>query len=89
MSRADAPARGEGRYPALIVDFGGVLTTSIWTAFAVFCETEGLAPDAVRALFRDDRRAVVLLRGLETGELATRSSSAASASCSASTSTSA
>jgi epoxide hydrolase-like predicted phosphatase len=70
MSRADASARGEGRYRALIVDFGGVLTTSIWTAFAAFCETEGLAPDTVRALFRDDPRAVVLLRGLETGELA-------------------
>ena len=54
---------------ALIVDFGGVLTTSIWPAFAEFCETEGLAPDTVRELFRGDTEALGLLRGLETGEL--------------------
>jgi putative hydrolase of the HAD superfamily len=54
---------------ALIVDFGGVLTTSIWPAFAEFCEAEGLKPDAVRELFRDDAEALGLLRKLETGEL--------------------
>jgi putative hydrolase of the HAD superfamily len=55
---------------ALIVDFGGVLTTSIWEAFAVFCEAAGKKPDAVRELFRTDPEALRLLRGLETGELA-------------------
>src|SRR5215208_2941718 len=55
---------------ALIVDFGGVLTTSIWPAFSSFCEGEGLDPDAVRDLFRGDAEALRLLRGLETGELA-------------------
>ena len=55
---------------ALVVDFGGVLTTSIWTAFAAFCEGERLAPDAVRELFRADPQALALLRRLETGELA-------------------
>jgi epoxide hydrolase-like predicted phosphatase len=54
---------------ALVVDFGGVLTTSIWPAFAAFCETEGLAPERVRELFRGDAEALGLLRGLETGEL--------------------
>ncbi|MQA74546.1 MAG: HAD-IA family hydrolase [Solirubrobacterales bacterium] len=58
------------RRPALIVDFGGVLTTSIWPAFAAFCESVGLAPGTVRDLFRGDGRALALLRGLETGELA-------------------
>jgi putative hydrolase of the HAD superfamily len=53
-----------------VVDFGGVLTTSIWPAFAAFCEAEGLAPDTVRELFRGDSEALRLLRGLETGELA-------------------
>jgi putative hydrolase of the HAD superfamily len=53
---------------ALVVDFGGVLTTSIWPAFASFCETEGLAPATVRDLFRGDAEALKLLRGLETGE---------------------
>jgi putative hydrolase of the HAD superfamily len=54
---------------ALVVDFGGVLTTSIWSAFSEFCEAEGLAPDTVRELFRRDAEAVSLLRRLETGEL--------------------
>jgi haloacid dehalogenase superfamily, subfamily IA, variant 3 with third motif having DD or ED/haloacid dehalogenase superfamily, subfamily IA, variant 1 with third motif having Dx(3-4)D or Dx(3-4)E len=56
-------------YRALVVDFGGVLTTSIWPAFASFCEREGLAPETVRELFRADPDALALLRGLETGEL--------------------
>jgi epoxide hydrolase-like predicted phosphatase len=56
-------------YRALVVDFGGVLTTSIWPAFASFCEREGLAPETVRELFRADPDALGLLRGLETGEL--------------------
>lgn len=52
-----------------MVDFGGVLTTSIWPAFAAFCEGEGLAPDTVRELFRGDAAALGLLRALERGEL--------------------
>ena len=47
-----------------------MLTTSIWPAFAAFCEREGLAPETVRELFRGDAEALALLRGLETGELA-------------------
>ena len=46
-----------------------MLTTSIWPAFASFCEQEGLEADAVRDLFRGDAEALRLLRGLETGEL--------------------
>ena len=58
------------RQRALIVDFGGVLTTSIWPAFASFCERESLEAQTVRELFRGDAGALALLRGLETGELA-------------------
>jgi epoxide hydrolase-like predicted phosphatase len=54
---------------ALVVDFGGVLTTNIWRSFAAFCEEEGLDADRVRSLFRDDPDAVALLRRLETGEI--------------------
>ncbi len=46
-----------------------MLTTSIWPAFASFCEAEGLAPETVRELFRGDTEALKLLRGLETGDL--------------------
>jgi epoxide hydrolase-like predicted phosphatase len=57
------------RERALVVDFGGVLTTSIWPAFAAFCEREGLNANAVRELFKGDAEALGLLRGLETGDL--------------------
>jgi epoxide hydrolase-like predicted phosphatase len=58
---------GTGR--ALVVDFGGVLTTSIWPSFDAFCRAEGLAEGTVRELFRSDPDALADLRGLETGEL--------------------
>jgi putative hydrolase of the HAD superfamily len=54
---------------ALVVDYGGVLTTNVWVAFGEFCEAEGLDQDAVLRLFREDSEALALLRGLETGEL--------------------
>ena len=47
-----------------------MLTTSVWPAFAAFCESEGLAPETVRELFRSNPDALRMLRGLETGELA-------------------
>jgi epoxide hydrolase-like predicted phosphatase len=52
---------------ALIVDFGGVLTTSIWPAFDAFCRAEGLPDGAVRELFKRDPEALADLRELETG----------------------
>jgi putative hydrolase of the HAD superfamily len=53
---------------ALIVDFGGVLTTSIWPAFAQFCESEGLEPDTVLKLFRGDSEAFGRLLGVADHE---------------------
>jgi epoxide hydrolase-like predicted phosphatase len=60
---------GKPTFSALVVDFGGVLTTSIWPAFAAFCERVGKPQETVRDLFRNDARAIKLLRGLETGRL--------------------
>jgi putative hydrolase of the HAD superfamily len=56
---------------ALLVDFGGVLTTDIWSSFAAFCEQRGLDPDAAKRLFREDPNALAALRGLENGEVST------------------
>ena len=53
----------------LLVDYGGVLTTNVFDAFRDFCEAEGLDPDAVRRLFREDPAAVECVRGIERGEL--------------------
>jgi epoxide hydrolase-like predicted phosphatase len=54
----------------LLLDFGGVLTTSIWEAFDAFCRDEGLEEGTVRRLFRDDPGALADLRLLEKGEIA-------------------
>ena len=53
----------------LLLDFGGVLTTSIWEAFDEFCRSEGLEEGTVRRLFRDDPEALADLRRLEKGEV--------------------
>jgi epoxide hydrolase-like predicted phosphatase len=53
----------------LLVDYGGVLTTDVFASFRAFCAECGIAPDAVRELFRTDPAAYGLLVGLETGTL--------------------
>jgi epoxide hydrolase-like predicted phosphatase len=53
----------------LLVDFGGVLTTDVFTSFRAFCEAEGLLPDTVRDRFLKDPLARELLADLETGKL--------------------
>jgi epoxide hydrolase-like predicted phosphatase len=58
-----------GAYEAVLFDFGGVLTTPVWDSFAAFCHEEGLDPDAIKNLFREDPEALALLRQLETGRI--------------------
>ena len=53
----------------MLFDFGGVLTTPVWDSFAAFCRDEGLDPDAVKNLFRNDPEALQDLRALEKGDL--------------------
>ena len=53
----------------LLVDFGGVLTTNVFDSFKQFCVNEGLDPQAVKRLFREDPEALGELRRLEKGEL--------------------
>ena len=35
-------------YRGLLVDWGGVMTSDVFDTFRAFCESEGLAPDAIR-----------------------------------------
>jgi putative hydrolase of the HAD superfamily len=56
-------------YAAVFFDFGGVLTTPVWDSFASFCRSEGLDPDSIKNLFRNDPEALKDLRKLETGEM--------------------
>jgi epoxide hydrolase-like predicted phosphatase len=55
--------------PALLVDFGGVLTTNVFESFRSFCEAEGLEPNTVKEMFRSRGEGLDLLRQLERGEL--------------------
>jgi len=63
-------------FTGLLVDYGGVLTTSVWDSFGAFCRDEDIDPGEVRRLFRDDPSALALLRRLEVGELTEESFSA-------------
>ena len=58
-----------GRYRGLLVDWGGVMTSNVFDTFRAFCESEGLAADAIRDRFRNDRDSRELLIALETGQL--------------------
>jgi putative hydrolase of the HAD superfamily len=53
----------------LLIDWGGVLTSSVFEAFAAFCEAEGLDPQTLRRAFRADASARRLLEDLECGRL--------------------
>jgi epoxide hydrolase-like predicted phosphatase len=61
---------GRGHYRGLLIDYGGVLTSSLFDSFRSFCEVEGLAPETIGQLFRHDRACRELLIGLETGTVA-------------------
>ena len=50
----------------LLLDWGGVLTSNVFDSFRDFSVAEGLAPDTVKRLFREEPRARELVRGLET-----------------------
>jgi putative hydrolase of the HAD superfamily len=59
----------QGRYRGLVVDFGGVLSTSFDGALRSFCVREGLAPDALSRVFSLDAGAKGLLVDLERGAI--------------------
>ena len=59
----------EGPLTAVLVDFGGVLTTNVFASFRGFCRDEGLDPDAFLNMFRSDPEAIADLRRVERGEV--------------------
>lgn len=56
-------------YRALILDFGGVLTTDLWEAIRDCARREGLPPDAILDLLRKDPVIRELFAGLERGSV--------------------
>ncbi|HMD51793.1 MAG TPA: HAD family phosphatase [Solirubrobacteraceae bacterium] len=57
------------RRSALLIDWGGVLTTNLFTSFQSHCVSEGIDPQLLIGRFRRDAAARQLLIDLETGEL--------------------
>jgi epoxide hydrolase-like predicted phosphatase len=58
-----------GERSAVLLDWGGVMTTNLFDSFAAFCTTEGLDAGALRDLFRGDREARTLLIDFESGRI--------------------
>jgi epoxide hydrolase-like predicted phosphatase len=54
----------------LLIDWGGVMTTSLFHSFEAFCAEEGLDPAALSTLFRTDPQARRLLIDYECGRVA-------------------
>jgi len=59
----------EPAHRALLVDWGGVLTSDVFAGFKIFCEQEGIDPMRVRDLFAADPRGREALVELEIGEI--------------------
>lgn len=54
---------------ALLVDWGGVLTTNLFTSFGAFCTDEGIDPATLGPLFREHKEFRALLIAFEEGSV--------------------
>jgi len=68
------PGNGRGEAPggdreALLIDWGGVLTTNLFVSFHAYCTTAGVDFDQLGKRFVGDKEFRNILIGLETGEL--------------------
>lgn len=66
---ASEPSAPNGRRTALLVDWGGVLTTNLFASFGEFCSEAGLAPDALVEAFRGNRAFRDTLIAFEEGKI--------------------
>ncbi len=62
-------ATDERARSALLIDWGGVLTTNLFASFHAYCLEARIDPKALRGRFKDDPEARELLIALEKGEL--------------------
>ena len=68
QARATEDGGGQPR-SALLIDWGGVLTTNLFESFRAHCERIGIEPQALRSRFAGDPEARDLLIALEKGQL--------------------
>jgi epoxide hydrolase-like predicted phosphatase len=70
MASEDAgPRGGEATRNALLIDWGGVLTTNLFASFHAYCVEAEIDPKLLMGRFRTDPEARKLLIALETGAL--------------------
>ncbi len=62
-------ASAEGHRTALLIDWGGVLTTNLFASFHAYCVAAEIDPKLLLGRFRTDPEARKLLIALETGAL--------------------
>jgi epoxide hydrolase-like predicted phosphatase len=65
---SETAANGDRR-SALLIDWGGVLTTNLFASFHAYCLKAGIPPESLMGRFRTDPAARELLIALEKGEL--------------------
>jgi putative hydrolase of the HAD superfamily len=66
---SEEPEAAEGGRSALLIDWGGVLTTNLFASFQAFCARAEIDPKLLMGRFRSDPEARKLLVALETGSL--------------------
>jgi epoxide hydrolase-like predicted phosphatase len=59
-------------YRGLILDFGGVVTTDLYAELSAFSVREGLAPDAIARVLRDDPQGSQAFAAVEAGKISQR-----------------
>jgi putative hydrolase of the HAD superfamily len=64
-----APGNNGSHRGALLIDWGGVLTTNLFASFHAYCLAAAIDPKLLMGRFRTDPEARRLLIELETGEL--------------------
>jgi epoxide hydrolase-like predicted phosphatase len=69
MAAEEPNAPADETRSALLIDWGGVLTTNLFASFHAYCLAAGIAPETLLGRFRTDEAARELLIALETGEL--------------------
>ncbi len=69
-AEAQAAAPEPARRRALLIDWGGVLTTNLFASFQAHCLRAEIDPQKLLGRFRRDKQARDLLIALETGALA-------------------
>jgi putative hydrolase of the HAD superfamily len=69
MATTEATGANGARRAGLLIDWGGVLTTNLFTSFRDFCVKVGIDPQTLRERFSSDPSFRELLIALEKGQL--------------------